>query len=514
MSQPFSFPPPPPPPPQKPPQNSYQHVQPGNSRGIHSTSSVYNNNPSFRGRGPPRGRGQPRASNHYGRGTYRYTSGPSNHRNTVESSHLQTSNQELTHSGTGRGQKRNSDSAFSNHNAQLRAPVAPPAVPGFGHDLEALMLQKKPRTDDSVEVKKTNILGLTPAPQEDSEAEDEDADEEAKHAHAHANALQFEYRGNTSTLSTPEEIAAWITERRKRWPTEAKRDAAKQEADEKRKKWLEEKAIRAENASKAAQQRREERVKQRTEREKTQLRQKMLRDQINKAKSPAVPAQQDEKLSPAQIKAERLRKKAAKIAAQLQKAEKALEGDTAAQPDDTIVKSNDRLEEQSDHDLEQMLACVDEAAQKHAEDLSLTDLDTSSDSDGNVSDSLGDAEATSTSGSSSEDEGDSDAPPEVSSSRQPIPALETGPSRDNAKKQQQAQRFCPNLAKSGRCRFGKKCRYSHVREGGRKGSSNPERRKGLYQAMVEKEQEDERKRAVQMIIAMGNSGVFDDVLNS
>ena len=70
--------------------------------------------------------------------------------------------------------------------------------------------------------KKKNVLGLTPKG-EDREDTDEDVDEEA---HAYANAgsgpgLAFETAGGVVALKSKEDVARWIAERKRRYPTQA-----------------------------------------------------------------------------------------------------------------------------------------------------------------------------------------------------------------------------------------------------------------------------------------------------
>ena len=59
-------------------------------------------------------------------------------------------------------------------------------------------------------------------------------------------------------------------------------------------------------------------------------------------------------------------------------------------------------------------------------------------------------------------------------------------------------------------KFGSKCRFKHERPRKTEESTIGNRRKGLYQIMVEKEQEEERKRALRVIIALGEAGVLDE----
>jgi hypothetical protein len=123
-------------------------------------------------------------------------------------------------------QKRQYDQAFGKNDIKRKV-VAAPSVPSFGLPLPTVVPAAK-AVDEPKEAKKRkhNGLGLTPA-EEEPEMSEDDADEEAKLAAAASNAngsnvLSFSYRGKNSTLRTAEEIAAWIEERRKSWPTKAR----------------------------------------------------------------------------------------------------------------------------------------------------------------------------------------------------------------------------------------------------------------------------------------------------
>jgi hypothetical protein len=86
--------------------------------------------------------------------------------------------------------------------------------------------------------KKSNLLGLTPTKVDpDSEPEDDEG-EEARLAGQNkvSSGLEIEYGGNNIILRTAAEIAAFIAERKKRYPTQAKVDAAKKEAEEKKRR--------------------------------------------------------------------------------------------------------------------------------------------------------------------------------------------------------------------------------------------------------------------------------------
>lgn len=418
-------------------------------------------------------------------------------------------------------QKRSHATAFDNrsdttqHNAAKGRPLAPPAVPSFGIDLESLLPKKPPVAPPArpEPPNKQNLLGLTPtAKDEDSESDDDGEEAKLASTITSNSLLQFEYRGQTSTLNSPAEIAAWIAERRKKWPTEAKREVARKEADERKKKWEVEKAARLEASKAAAKARQEERQKQKQEREKSQVRQKLIKEQIQKAKTEAATKATDGNVVPsaAQLKAEKLRKKAEKIAAQLKKAEEVLQNQEQQQDNSKI---GDDTAEHGDTDFEKLLAKVDRLAEAQANGIELdgSDMDESdSDSDpGGLSAAV--ADDTSSSGSSADSDSDSDSSPEQLSTKRAGPERVHQPGR---KAVPDTRPLCNNFAKTGRCKFGRRCHYKHEKPDKKalqaKESGTGNRRKGLYQVMVEKEQEEERKRALKVIIALGDSGLLND----
>ncbi|KAL6720724.1 hypothetical protein ACLMJK_002649 [Lecanora helva] len=173
----------------------------------------------------------------------------------------------------GRGQKRGHAEVSGkprNHNPK---PRAAPAVPSFGGPLPLPV--KPPPSQDSgrrprKKKRKHNQLGLTPKAEEhESSEEEDDVDEESKLAAAvtglglGSQLLQFEYRGRTSTLSSSSDIAAWIEERKKRYPTKAR--AA--EAAERKRQRDEAKKAEAEARRKAQEKQRLEREAEKSKRE-------------------------------------------------------------------------------------------------------------------------------------------------------------------------------------------------------------------------------------------------------
>ncbi|KAL8760494.1 MAG: hypothetical protein Q9184_003327, partial [Pyrenodesmia sp. 2 TL-2023] len=134
----------------------------------------------------------------------------------------------------GRGsfnRKGNLDAPTPSHAPSRKTQVAP-AVPSFGYPLP--LKPPTPNVEDKKLGKKKrrrlNQLGLTPKTDEYiSSSEEEDADEELRLAVAAGTTgtpdqlLAFKYKGQTSTLQSSSDIASWIEERRKRFPTAARK---------------------------------------------------------------------------------------------------------------------------------------------------------------------------------------------------------------------------------------------------------------------------------------------------
>lgn len=250
-----------------------------------------------------------------------------------------------------------------------------------------------------------------------------------------------------AALRTPAEIAAWIAERKRRYPTQAKRDAAKKEAEEKRKKIDEDKA-------RAAALRATQKFRQQNRREPGA-------DKGHKAQQST--DDHASALRLAKLNAERLRRKAAKAQRDLEAAEAAL--------------ANGAVLDVKEH---------------HSSD---------DDSLGTVSDS---SEMTDDS-SDSED----DSPPDAQSIKdQPQPTYTAPPPQPSRPKKP-----CVNFERTGKCRYGNRCHYSHTPATKAPMPGKPpdkSKRKGLYQVMVEQEQEQQRIKALNTIISLGRQGLLED----
>lgn len=478
-TQPFSFPPPPPPPPKRGLEIPYQPNQ-GNP---HNTNSS-------RGGGFHRGatRGG-RGSRVYGHtGPYGATNNPPHH-----SPNRPVNDRPYRNSGLNPPQKRNHAHAF--HGATPPRPqlTAAPAVPSFNASIEHLLPPKpvaKPASQKQEKPRTHNVLGLTPAGLDHESDPEDDENEESRLAtqtQASSQGLEFEYRGHTSALRTVAEVAAWLAERKKRYPTQAKVEIAKKEAEERKRKSMEERKARLASQQEAQAQRNEER--------------RQRQEQLRKDRIPEV-----DLAIKAQLKADKLKKKAQKIQRQVAEAEEAL-----------------RIAQ------EKRNASSQEPAPIGPLEHEATHISSGSDPS--------DSDATSSSGSSTTDsDSDSDSSPEVVSTKRSAFANDMSPPPpSNVAASPAVPRLCKNVAKFGRCKYGSKCRFSHdlatkrgggggggqdknLRDSGghskpgRSGSdaTSTQRRKGLWQVMVEKEQKEERRRMLGAIITLGERGMLDE----
>ncbi|KAL8746425.1 MAG: hypothetical protein Q9190_001562 [Brigantiaea leucoxantha] len=106
----------------------------------------------------------------------------------------------------------------------VRKTEVPPAVPSFGNPLPikpsypqgpAKKLKKKKRTQ--------NLLGLTPKQEEhEPSSEDDEVDEEAQYSAVSHDQAPMQQQGQTAFLESSSDIAAWVEERKRRYPTKAR----------------------------------------------------------------------------------------------------------------------------------------------------------------------------------------------------------------------------------------------------------------------------------------------------
>lgn len=335
---------------------------------------------------------------------------------------------------------------------------------------------------------------MTPKAEEhESSEEEDDLDEESKLVARDSGpsmGLQFTYRGKTSTLQSAADIAAWIEERKKRFPTQAR-------VEEKKKAMEEAKKVREEAAKQKEIQRQEFRRQQKEAREKERGKQ----DHKEPQEKPADPADTAAK---AKQKADKLRRKLMKEEKRVAKAE--ADAERARLTAEALqngatheATSNLNANEQhavSPHGLD--------TATKHTElettpgepslptDSMATPLPSEDQANSlnlNADETLAlsssaseNSDWTSSSGSDidSEDSDDGSAPEEMTSRRE-------GPERVPPPARETKKRICRHFARSGRCLRGERCMFLHeMPERGPKAKTQRAEktgRKGLLQAV-------------------------------
>ncbi|KAA8642227.1 CCCH zinc finger protein [Aspergillus tanneri] len=401
--------------------------------------------------------------------------------------------------------KRDHTSAFGMPRSIGPRVPAPPPVPSFGNPLPSkppppVDATKKPNKKK----RKHNQLGLTPKTEEhESSEEEEDVDDEARLALGGAGAaapLQFTYKGRTATLRTPEEIASWIEERKKRFPTQA-RIAEKKKAMEKVKKAREEAQRQMESQKQEARRLQKNnpgqkgqaetanpvdaaaRAKQKADR----LRRKLLKEQkrVEKAEADA---------ERAQMRVEELQKGQVDVSTVI------TPEDDQPQPEaqsnlDTTTRTAQELQDQplesgniANGGAETANGAIPmpisgiEPSHEHMSEAAVSSSDSSNSSDW-----------TSSSGSdvssSGSDDSDDDSTPEEATSRREGPERVAPPAREAKKR----------------------CKFLHQAPQRRAKAKPVEKkgRKGLLQALLDRQKEDNDRRAMEVIMWLGENGYLE-----
>ncbi|KAF9894229.1 hypothetical protein FE257_007731 [Aspergillus nanangensis] len=420
--------------------------------------------------------------------------------------------------------KRDHKSAFGKPQSVGPRVPAPPPVPSFGNPLPS----KPPPPADATrkpkkKKRKHNQLGLTPKAEEhESSEEEDDVDEESKltagGGAGPTASLSITYRGRTSTLQSPADIAAWIEERKKRFPTQAR---------------VEEKKRAMEEAKKA----REEAMRQRQEMKRAQKEAQAPKEKAHPTANPV------DEAAKAKQKADKLRRKLLKEQKRVEKAEadaerarmkvEELQRATSASQQSLVPPSpgsgQDRTPDQEaqasvsqDKQSEPVSAeasaasaatlpevapeskSVDTPGVQDNGDLviSTSDLDSSDWTSSSGSD------AASSSSESDSDGSDDDSAPEQVTSRREGPERVAPPPREGKK------RICRHFARNGRCQRGENCKFLHEKpekpERGPK--SKPQEkpgRQGLLQALLGRQKQDEDRQVMDVIVWMGENGLLE-----
>jgi hypothetical protein len=362
-----------------------------------------------------------------------------------------------THNFKPHGHKRAFSSAFEKLASTVPRTPAPPAVPSFGNPLPA---KPPPPLDASRKTskkkkRKFNQLGLTPKTEEhESSEEEDDVDEEARLAAGGSGngPVQFTFKGRTSALKSATEIALWIEERKKRYPTQARVEEKKKELEE---------------AKKAKDKQREE--TQRQQRETRAQQERAKREQKEKEAGHADPIDAAVK---AKLKAEKLRKKLLKEEKRVAKAEadaerarlkaEAIQQALTLNSDETPRTTSGTGQPETalssgvadhatgiDYDNQTDGARVEVPAARFLAPSTLSDVEDDISSVSSVSDD--------------DDSGDEDSAPDEASSRRQGPERVLPPPREDPAKRKKP---CRHFVRTGRCSRGEQCRFLHELPGG------------------------------------------------
>jgi hypothetical protein len=286
---------------------------------------------------------------------------------------------------------------------------AAPEVPNFGFTLPPApgsrpSASSKPVVKPSQQKSKVN-LGLTHGGDLHQSSDEEDVDEEAAFAENYkVEGVMFEHDGESISLQTQAEVAAWIKDRRRQFPTQRRIMQKAEEAAAKRASELDFlRKIKGKGA---------------TRNEGTQASQ--AKDNKRKKKPAARPKPALERLH--------------------------------SKPQESIAKNGTPSE------LE---------PKPHALDLGLgyaSDTDPASNESSHLSDSSVVSTSSESSDESDSDADHSDAPPETQSVKVPIARVVVPPPPTLRQPKQKKSEVCPQWQKKGTCKFGRHCKNSHPKE--------------------------------------------------
>lgn len=402
----------------------------------------------------------------------------------------------FTKSNDSRDPKRPYEQAFTQKSSSVKTQTAP-SVPSFGTILPSPSITNNSTSIQTVPLlpPKKNLLGLIPY---DDEDEVSDEDEETKLAAtvttgAANSVLSFSYRGKLATLKTSEDIASWIAERRKNFPTTAKREAmAKKQAEERDKT-----SHARQEAQKKAQETKQSKIAKAKPSPQRKTKAEVFKSSKNKPDGPATGPKSV--LSKEQTQIEKLRKSMKKNAKKLAKLEAATRNSKKHNTLVTITKTGDfNLPEKEldcaesilHDDDSSMIYSLSESESTSSSGSSLDDSDQSSDNESHNSKGIKVKESVN---KKLDSPSDSDTPQELTSTHKTPPRI-AAPTRNKADRWS----LCRNLKKYGKCTR-KACKYQHTTKDKEKSRQvysrdiKPPQRLSLYQRLLKQQiEEDER----------------------
>lgn len=410
------------------------------------------------------------------------------------------------------GHKRKLD-ALRGPRQDIKKPEPPtaPSIPGFGNPI---IPQRQPADTGSAQrtssKRTSNVLGLNPQEQtlqysSDSDGNDDEADEEAMYAELGSN-LTFEHEGRVLSLNTVADLAAWKDERSKNFPTKdrlaAKLEQKRQIGDERRRLLMEAaKALRSIKPHQSTQRRQSSSVNPESG------------GGSNKG-GRATENGHSETRSP-ESELEKIKRQVAEQAASLE----ALRQKVSAGEARLARASNSALSFGVEAGAQQSASGTANTGESSDDKSAATalvgdgkSLVGEADHEDAVQAPASSSSSSTTSDASSDEDSDDDGPPEeVTSKAAP-------------KMQGTSQTVCKFFAASGHCRDGNACAFKHEPRNGMTAMGPPKERpaprprlapsgsnrKGIHDLLVEQEQGQENRLALQVIKHLGRLGFFAD----
>ncbi|KAJ4372017.1 hypothetical protein N0V83_003790 [Neocucurbitaria cava] len=325
--------------------------------------------------------------------------------------------------------------------------AVPPPVPSFGFSLPTPSVVRPSTVSKGkgkVDTKKRKLnLGLTEHPLPEESSEDEDMDEEAKYsAKLKGGGFAFEHEGEQISIQTAAEVAAWVKDRKRHFPTQKRVMEKAQEAEMKRKNELE-----------------------------------FLRKLHGRAPRPE-PSPRKER--PVRVRNESIQYKEKR--------------DEDGRRQEELAALRKKLHQ----------SMLEKQSKATAVDLGLGyDSETTSDEESSVlsESSVVSSSEESEEESDSESEESDEAPEQTSSKAGPPPIKVPPPAPPRAAPPQPTpgnRKICPNWEQHGRCSYSNKCKYAHP--------PKEEKRVGLYDMLVEQELVKADQLALNAIKYLGQHG--------
>ena len=405
-------------------------------------------------------------------------------------------------------------------------PQTAPAVPSFGAPIVSVDVQSRASGASKMQPNKAKQrpaskgLGLIPATDgiqplySDSEDEKE-VDEEAMHAELGAK-LTFQHNGVVMSLKSQADLAAWKRERQKNWPTQArmaKKDEERRRIGEERKRLL---------ASAGSWEHLPQRRGSKSKRKRRSGSGGDVANASNYQNLGQAKVENPGSLEGGSTKLEIVKQELTEQQKRLYELRRKVA--------ESEARNREAKAEKMKRDYENGVAAdgtvESQGAQQDAVDLG---IDGGSSQENNLEDDEGMSDiydessmefsSSNSSGSTSDSESDNEAPEEITSK----PPAETIP--------ESRKPFCKDFAAKGYCRYGEACRFRHEQpsemktaqvqpqhrqEVAQKRAQGPDptrsqprsERKSIFQRLVEQEQNEEDRLALQVIKYLGKAGFF------